>query len=191
MAELWEGAANFGEVLPTTRQRALQVVGKRLRQVAQGWDKAWGDALHRAYLRRRKVGTMKSSLVPVALLLLLLATSTVVSGEDRPMPAGMQGSEPSPLNLRPKSVITPSPLARAPFVAVPGEPVLDLLPREEDPRLKESKSSCSRGTSLCYDSGSNKLVYKGTRAYMPDLPGLRAEHISVRRDRITFKYSFQ
>jgi len=126
----------------------------------------------------------------VALLLLLLA-STVVSGEERPVPSGLQGIDAPALNLRPKSVITPSPLARAPFVAIPGEPALDLVPREEDPRLKESKSSCSRGTSLCYDSRSNKIVYKGTRAYMLVLPGLRAEHISLRRDRITFKYTFE
>jgi len=28
------------------------------------------------------------------------------------------------------------------------------------------------------------------REYMPELPGLRREHIAVRRDRVTFKYSF-
>lgn len=133
---------------------------------------------------------MKKFLAPVALLLLLSA-SQLASGEDRPATSALQGSDAPVLNLRPKSVITPSPLARAPFIAIPGEPALDLVPREEDPRLKESRSSCSRGTSLCYDAGSNKIVYKGTRAYMPALPGLRAEHISLRRDRITFKYSFE
>lgn len=133
---------------------------------------------------------MRPLLAPAALLLLLLA-STVAAGDERPMTLATS-AEPAMLNLRPKTAMTtPSPLARAPFVAIPGEPALDLVPREEDPRLKESKSSCSRGSSLCYDSGSNKLVYKGTRNYMPDIPGLRAEHISVRRDRVTFKYSFQ
>ena len=101
--------------------------------------------------------------------------------------------EAEPLKLRTKyAPAAPTPLARAPFVAVPGEPPLDLLPREEDPRLKASRSSCSHESrSLCYDSGTNKIVYKGTREYMPDLPGLRREHISVRKDRVTFKYSFR
>ena len=58
--------------------------------------------------------------------------------------------------------------------------------------MKDSRSSCDRaGQSLCYDSGSGKIVYKKTKEYMPGLPGMRAEHISLRRDRITFKYSFQ
>ena len=99
-----------------------------------------------------------------------------------------------PLQLRPKSVSLESPLTlqRAPFVPQPGEPVLDLVPPHEDERMKASRSSCDRaGNSLCYDSGSGKIVYKKTREYMPELPGLRPEHISLKRDRITFNYSFQ
>jgi hypothetical protein len=127
-------------------------------------------------------------LLPLAALVVLLALPLAAGAEEARAPEGKA------LQLRPKSVSLESPLAlqRAPFLAQPGDPVLELaLPREDD-RMKASRSSCDRaGQSLCYDSGSGKVVYKKTREYMPELPGMRAEHVSVRRDRITFKYSFQ
>ena len=121
--------------------------------------------------------------------LLLLALPRLAAGQEK------GASDGKALQLRPMSIIEPSPLAlqRAPFVGgVPGEPYLDLNLPPEDERLKQSRSSCDRvGQSLCYDAASGKIVYKKTREYMPDLPGMRAEHISLRRDRITFKYTFQ
>lgn len=132
------------------------------------------------------MAVMRFLLLAVALLLLLLPR--FAAGQAEPAPEGKA------LQLRPKTVTFESPLAlqRAPFLLQPGEPTLDLLPQRVDERMKQSRSSCDRaGQSLCYDSGSGKIVYKKTREYMPELPGLRPEHISLRRDRITFKYSFQ
>ncbi len=132
------------------------------------------------------MSVMRFLLVLVALL--LLALPRVAAGQEG------ASAESKALQLRPKSVTFESPLAlqRAPFLAQPGQPALDLVPPREDDRMKESRSSCDRaGQSLCYDSGSGKIVYKKTRDYMPELPGLRPEHISLKRDRITFKYSFQ
>jgi hypothetical protein len=126
-------------------------------------------------------------LVPLAAHV-LLALPLLAAGQETHAP------EAKSLQLRPKSVSLESPLAlqRAPFMAQPGEPVLDLVPPREDDRMKDSRSSCDRPEqALCYDSGSGKIVYKKTRNYMPELPGLRAEHISVKRDRVTFKYTFQ
>jgi hypothetical protein len=125
---------------------------------------------------------------PLATFTVLLALPFAAGAEEARAP------DAKALQLRPKSMNLESPLAlqRAPFVLQPAAPVLDLLPPPEDERMKASRSSCDReGQSLCYDSGSGKIVYKKTREYMPDLPGLRAEHISVKRDRITFKYTFQ
>lgn len=124
-------------------------------------------------------------IAPLAALPLLFASTLVAAQETHPV-------EGNALQLRPKSIVeSPPPLQRAPFQAQPGEPVLEFVPPKEDDRMKASRSSCQRsGQSLCYDSGSGKIVYKKTREYMPDLPGMRAEHISLRRDRITFKYSF-
>lgn len=120
--------------------------------------------------------------------LALLAVPRLAAGQDGRLP------ESKGLQLRPKSLLESSsvPVERAPFLVSLGEPALDLSLRPEDARLKDSRSSCEQeGRSLCYDSGSGKIVYKKTREYMPALPGMRAEHISLRRDRITFKYSFQ
>lgn len=108
--------------------------------------------------------------------------------------AGEEASPVKSLQLRPKvaMVETPAALQHAPFLLQPGEPNLDLSYRPEDERLKASRSSCDNaGQSLCYDTGSGKIVYKKTRDYMPSLPGMQAEHIALRRDRITFKYTFR
>jgi hypothetical protein len=100
------------------------------------------------------------------------------------------------LNLRPKHALAAASPERArahdDFLRASPEPDLGLNPRAEDRRPDESRASCDKnGNTLCYDARSGKVVYKKTREYMPSLPGMRAEHISVRKDRITFKYSFQ
>ena len=104
------------------------------------------------------------------------------------------GSElaPQPLQLRPKAALAAAepPKNSAPF-AVPMlvGPDLDLLPRRDE-RQEESRSSCSGERSLCYDAASGRIVYKPARAFMPDLPGLQRENISIKRDRIVLRYSF-
>jgi hypothetical protein len=108
--------------------------------------------------------------------------------------AAQTAPEPSPapnLLLRPKAaLVSPAKTHRfAPFVAPLNEPDVELLPRI-DPRNDSSRSSCNGESSLCYDPGSGRIVYKPARALMPELPGMRAENISVKRDRITFRYSF-
>jgi hypothetical protein len=75
---------------------------------------------------------------------------------------------------------------------VPVELDLGLRPRAGEAYPREVRAYCDATTrQLCYDTGSGKIVYRKTRELMPALPGLTPEHIDVRRDRITFKYSFQ
>lgn len=94
------------------------------------------------------------------------------------------------LQLKPKSaIVTASPHRDAPFVSPLGEPHLDLAPRHEA-TLDASRSSCSGDRALCYDAASGRIVYKPARALMPDVPGLQRENITVKRDRIVFRYSF-
>jgi hypothetical protein len=107
--------------------------------------------------------------------------------------AGLSSSyaadEGNTLKLKPKSALL-QPHANAPFVAMPTDPVPDLTPRPIDSR-ETPRAACNDGSrSLCYDQSSGRLVYKPTREFMPDIPGLQREHISVKRDRITFRYSF-
>ena len=108
-----------------------------------------------------------------------------------------EGAEPSPasppLKLRSKAAMAEVLSARAspaPFRAAREEPELDLLPQAADPRLDSRRWSCSGESSLCYDPESRRIVYKPARAWMPEIPGLQRENISVKRDRITFRYSF-
>lgn len=68
------------------------------------------------------------------------------------------------------------------------EPVVDLLPHPEARR--GSPSSCNGERDLCYDPTNGHIVYKPARELMPDLPGLKRENISVKRDRVVFRYSF-
>jgi hypothetical protein len=102
-----------------------------------------------------------------------------------------------PLQLRPKAalaaVASPAPSLApkiAPFLANPAasEPGLDLAsPRSQ---AAQPKPGCSRAASLCYEADTGRIVFKPARQFMPDLPGLQRENISLKRDRIIFRYSF-
>lgn len=99
-------------------------------------------------------------------------------------------NETKPLTLKvPKSALTPAATQTAPFAIPMGEPELVLQPRT-DLRQTQSRSWCENATTLCYDPNEKRIVYKPARAMMPDLPGFTRENISVKRDRIVFKYSF-
>jgi hypothetical protein len=121
----------------------------------------------------------------------ILVIAIGIAAAPRGAGAAEDKAPPPPLQLRPKAAIsTIAAHNSAPFVAPSSEPDLDLLPRR-DSRLEQSRSSCSTERSLCYDPGSGRIVYKPARALMPDIPGLQRENISVKRDRIVFRYSFQ
>lgn len=96
------------------------------------------------------------------------------------------------LVLKPKSAMVAQHSHRhAPFVTPASSDLeLELLPRR-DQRQEAMRSSCSGERSLCYDPGSGRIVYKPAREFMPEIPGLQRENISVKRDRIVFRYSFQ
>jgi hypothetical protein len=117
---------------------------------------------------------------------LALAAAPVAEGSE-------PGAPPAPLKLRSKAAVAEVLSPRASSVPfrepVPG-PDLDLLLQPADPRVETKRWTCTGESSLCYDPEARRIVYKPARALMPDLPGLRRENISVRRDRITFKYSF-
>lgn len=108
-----------------------------------------------------------------------------------PLNAAAAESNAKALELRPKvALAVNTPHTYAPFVLpAAGEPELNLL-RQRDERLEQSRSSCEGERSLCYDPGSGRIVYKPARAFMPEIPGMQRENISVKRDRIVLRYSF-
>ena len=103
----------------------------------------------------------------------------------------LAASEDKPLTLKvPKAALAaPAPVhANAPFTTPAAEPELVLAPSHE---VRQQKgSACESSASLCYDSDDHRLVFKPARNFMPELPGLTRENISVKRDRIVFRYSF-
>jgi len=99
--------------------------------------------------------------------------------------------DPRPLQIKPKSAIAVAvPHRSAPYVQPLGEPEREPILGPRDLRDDQSRSSCESGRDLCYDKQSGRIVYRPARQFMPDLPGLQPESISVKRDRIVFKYSF-
>jgi len=123
---------------------------------------------------------MNTTVIALALALAaapLAASSAAVEGEKT-------------LRLVPKEAIATSLAGRhAPFVLSQEDPTdLDFVPHPESRR--GSPSSCDGDRTLCYDPTNGHIVYKPVRAFMPDIPGLQRENISVNRHRILFKYSF-
>ena len=123
-------------------------------------------------------------------LVMAMAVSSAMAPNAAPA-----GEAEKTLQLRPKAAIstavaqiTPA-QANAPFVApAANEPELSLAP---PPTAQESsRSSCNGERALCYDAVNGRVVYKPARQFMPDLPGLRPENISIKRRQIVFRYSF-
>ena len=94
------------------------------------------------------------------------------------------------LELKPKAALMAAvPSNSAPFVAPASGPELHFAPQRDNPPV-QSRSSCNADRDLCYDANSGHIVFKPARQFMPDLPGMRPENISVKKDRIILRYSF-
>jgi hypothetical protein len=94
------------------------------------------------------------------------------------------------LELKPKAALMAAVAQNsAPFVAAASAPELRFAPQRDNP-LAQSRSSCTADHDLCYDANSGHIVFKPIRRFMPDIPGMTAENITLKRDRITLRYSF-
>jgi len=109
-------------------------------------------------------------------------------------PASVFADEPVTLKLRPKSaMIVATPVAKyAPFVASYREEFPEVALRA-DVESKEVPNSCSSedSSALCYDYKRGRAVFKPTRNWMPGIPGMRPESITMKRDKLAFNYSFK
>jgi hypothetical protein len=123
--------------------------------------------------------------ITMKLLLLALAIATAAA----PKVAAASDLK-APLELTPKSALMAGvPHSSAPFVTA-AQPELHLAATPTAPR-EQGRASCQSDHDLCYDaSNGGHIVYKPARQFMPDLPGLKPENISIKRDRVIFKYSF-
>jgi len=104
--------------------------------------------------------------------------------------------------VKSRAIIASVPAARAsaPSTAPHEAAVHDALPmRESVPFQVEhalddarvAHSACERSAhDVCYDAAEGRIVYRAARGYMPRLGELTPESVSLRRNRIVFKYSF-
>ncbi len=126
-------------------------------------------------------------------MLLLAFAFVLVAAPLAALAASGEGGEKA-LRLVPKeaiaTIVRPSGGdVHAPFLSSDEDSLdLDFVPHPESRR--GSPSTCDGDRTLCYDPSNGHIVYKPIRNFMPDLPGLQRENISVNRHRILFKYSF-
>lgn len=126
-------------------------------------------------------------------VVMALAVSSVAS----PMLAAAGDSERT-LQLRPKAammsaVTSMTPAQNAPFASpssAPADPELAIFTSRHTNAQEATRSSCNGERALCYDAVSGRVVYKPARQFMPNLPGMRPENISLKRNQLVFRYSF-
>lgn len=88
------------------------------------------------------------------------------------------------------SAATAAPATLAPTLSPGLQIQLPDLPGADSSR--RLTGSCNLGSvEVCYDYKEGRLVYRGSRNWMPEFVGLTPEHISVKRDSIIFRYSFK
>jgi hypothetical protein len=119
-------------------------------------------------------------------ILLILSATPVLAVDGLEL---LQKSQKSRLLAPPPE---PKVAAHAPFTAAtsPADPMPELLYNAEQEQ-RDYRGECrSNGNSLCYDKYSNTVVYRPVRQYMPVVPGLTPENISLKRSGVVFKYSF-
>lgn len=98
------------------------------------------------------------------------------------------------LKLQTKSVQQPG--IRVPFntglvdVDVPA-PLTELAPPKILDREPIPGSCSTSGGALCYDYRTGRAVFTPARELMPAISGMRRENLTLKRDKVTFNYSFR
>jgi hypothetical protein len=117
--------------------------------------------------------------------------------------AGTAQGEDVDFAMKAKAAVASVPAARAsaPFLVPREAATRDGLPLHESIPLHIERaaadearvphSACERSThDVCYDAAEGRIVYRAARGYMPKIGELTPESVSLRRNRIVFKYSF-
>jgi hypothetical protein len=107
------------------------------------------------------------------------------------LPAFAQES--SSLNLKLKLIVQSGTVApwrarEAPIASAPAP--APLFPPVSNQREHIPGSCEASAGALCYDYRNGNSVYKPSRQLMPEISGMQRESVTVKRDKITFKYSF-
>lgn len=106
----------------------------------------------------------------------------------------VQANDGTELSLKTKALAsagTPSTKqADAPF-AYGRDPMPQLIMLEEQERRGPRGSCEAAARDLCFDAVERRVVFRPARKYMPKFDGLTPENVSLRGNRIVFKYSFK
>jgi hypothetical protein len=96
------------------------------------------------------------------------------------------------LKLQAKSVQQTGILApfNSGLVDVP-EPLVQLAPPKSLEREPIPGACSTSGDALCYDYKTGRAVFTPARELMPEISGMRRENLTLKRDKVTFNYSFK
>jgi len=79
----------------------------------------------------------------------------------------------------------------APFTAV-RNPLPDLAPTREETKVRGPRGACESPTvDVCYDLSEGRVVFRPVRKYMPKLGEFEPDSVSLRPNRVTFRYTFK
>lgn len=107
------------------------------------------------------------------------------------LPNAKRGAPSSlPSALSSASVHSTASMAVIPNADQPGDSLASLLGNSVDADIKAAPSSCKANSLVCYDYRKRHSVVPMTKLIMPDVPGLKKEGVTVKRDRVAFNYSF-
>jgi len=104
----------------------------------------------------------------------------------------VEAQEPD-LSLRSKALTSAaaSKSAQAPFTSAGRDPLPEMMLREELDLRGPHGACANAGRDVCYDLTEGRLDWRPAREYMPKIDGMRAESVSLRHNRIAFRYSFK
>lgn len=107
-------------------------------------------------------------------------------------PAPAPAQEHLGLKLQAKSVQQSGILApfNAGLVDVPG-PLTQLAPPNTPDREPIPGACSTSGGALCYDYKTERAVFTPALELMPEISGMRREGLTLKRQKVTFNYSFK
>jgi len=129
---------------------------------------------------------MRRSIMLTAILSTLVVSAQAADGVELAMKSkALAASSTSAISISG----TPAKQLQAPFTGV-RDPLPELLLSQEQER-RGLRGGCEyTSQDVCYDLVDGRITYRGARAYMPKFQGLKPESVSLRTNRISFKYSF-
>jgi len=122
-----------------------------------------------------------------------MRSSIIIAAMFATLAVSAQANDGVELSLKTKALASSSvgKQIQAPFTYA-RDPLPQLLLLDEQEQRVGSASSCEvAARDLCYDLADKRIVYRPARQYMPEISGLKAESVSLRTNRVVFKYSFK